>query len=290
MTITGLEGTSYYLFNPIWVDVVDAPNKVRFNVKINGESNFFDLYPFQGELRFDIGKLVLGLIPNVTNKTTLIGQMDGAYEVELKIGMFILDGGQSGSGITQKKYFILGGVKSYSSNVIAKTNLNLHKYYWAGFPTWNSILSSGKVMNLNMLDPERYNFKQLIPRVNCTNAFFGFRNKLGGFSPYLFEDFNIIDDNKDKGYYLTPYEPKISGIESTLSISVRSKVKREFYETINSLADSYEIYLYNSDRLIDTDDDWVRLVGSNSISINDKNISTDIELKFDVVTNLLKVW
>lgn len=284
MIIAGLEHTAYYLLNPIWVDVSDVGTKINFSIKINGDTTSFNLYPFNGKLRFDLSELILGVVPNVRNKDDLIAQMDGAFEIDITI----TDGIQS-QNFT--KYFLLGGVKSLSSNVVVDTNLSLHSSAWDGYPAWISRFIGGQIINIYQENSPTYpDLTWLRPRVDCNNVFFAFRNKKAGFSFYLFEDFNIIDENKDKGYYLTPYDPKTMGIETKLSIAVRSKVKSEFYETINSLADSFEIYLYNSDRIIDTDDNWVRLVGSNNVNFNPKNTSTDISLNFDVVTNLLKVW
>lgn len=282
MTITGIEGNRYFLFNPIWVDVTDAPTKVMFEVIINGESNFFTLQSFNGKIRFDIGKLVLGLIKNTTNKTqTLIGAVDGAYSVKLKVRTLT-----SGTPpiFEQIKYFVLGGKKSYSNNVTAPVNLSLNNFAWQGYPKWKSQLLNG-IVNLETND-----FDVLTPRVNCNNLFVAFRNNLGGFSFYLFEDHNIVNENSNKGYYLTQKDIKIPGVDAGLSVTVRSKVHRNFYETISHLSDSFEIYIYN-ENIFDSDDNWIRVNGgNNNFDFNPKNVATDVEMRFDVVTNFNKVW
>lgn len=282
MTITGIEGSRYFLFNPIWVDITDAPTKVMFDVIINGESNFFTLQSFNGKIRFDIGKLVLGLIKNTTNKThTLLGAVDGAYSVKLKVRTLTAG---TPPIFEQIKYFVLGGKKSYSNNVTAPVDLSLTNFAWQGYPRWKSILSNG-IVNLEAND-----FDVITPRVNCNNLFVAFRNNLGGFSFYLFEDYNIIDENSNKGYYLTQNDIKIPGVDAGLSVTVRSKVHRNFYETISHLSDSFEIYIYN-ENVFDSDDNWIRVNGrNNNFDFNPKNVATDVEMRFDVVTNFNKVW
>jgi len=284
MTVTGLEHTRYYLFNPVWVGIEDAPGRVRIDVKIDGESNFFNLYSYEGKIRFDIGKLILGLVKNVKNKKNLIGNMDGAYRVSLKITQ--LAEISNPISIDNVKYFLLGGKKGYASNVAAPVDLSLTNYAWAGFPRWKSIFASGIV---NSLEPEG-DFNVLQPKNNCDNIFLAFRNKLGGFSYYLFEDYHINDNNKNKGYYLTQRDVKIPGVEVESSVTVRGQIHRRFYDTIRSLADSFEIYLWNQN-IMDVDDVWVRVNGSNNnVSLNNKNITTDVEMTFDLVSNLNKVW
>lgn len=280
MIVTGLEHSRYYLFNPVWVDIEDAPGRVRIDVKIDGESNFFNLYSNEGKIRFDIGKLILGLVKNVKNKENLIGNMDGAFRVSMKITELSMDL----NTIDQVKYFLLGGKKGYATNVAAPVNLYLTNYAWAGFPRWKSIFASG------IVNSSEGDFNVLEPKNNCDNIFLAFRNKLGGFSYYLFEDYNINDNNKNKGYYLTQRDVKIPGVEVESSVTVRGQIHRRFYDTIRSLADSFEIYLWNQN-IIDVDDIWVRVNGANNnVSFNNKNITTDVEMTFDLVSNLNKVW
>lgn len=281
MEIKGLEHTGYYLFNPIWVEVSQLSQKLTVRIEVNGILNFFDLYPYNGKLTFDIAELIKGVIPDVKNKTSLTGQVDGGYYATINFA--------EGLGyLTLKKMFILGGKNSYSSNVPIKSNLNLTPFFWQGFPFWSSTANGITISNQNYIPIS--NKYRLTPRVNCDNIFIAFRNDLGGFSFYLFEDFNIQNSNKDKGYYITPIEPKTMGIENTLQVSVRSKIKREFYETIEHLSRSIEIYIYNKDKIIDSDLDWIRVVGSNETNFNPKLISSDVEFTFDVVKNFNKLW
>lgn len=282
MTITGIEGSRYFLFNPIWVDVTDAPSRVVFEVSIDGEVNSFSLQAYNGRIRFDIGQLVLGLIKNINNKTnTLMGSVDGAYSVKLKARTV---SASLPPVFDQIKYFVLGGRKSYESNVLAPVNLSLTNFAWSGFPRWTSRLSAG------IVNTDTDNYVELLPRVNCNNIFIAFRNNLGGFSYYLFEDYSIKDDNRNKGYYLTQRDVKIPGVEARQSITVRSKVHRDLYETIRHLADSFEIYVWNQN-ILEGDANWVRVNGANNaVDFNPKKVATDVEMNFDVVTNFNKVW
>lgn len=280
MIISGIESNRYFLFNPIWVDVSDVYSRTEFTVAIDGEINKFNLFPYDGKIRFDLGKLVLGLIKNIKNKDSMLGAMDGAYSINLSVREF----SGSGSSFQQIKYFILGGKKSYDFNVEAPNILSLTNFAWSGFPRWTSRMQNG-IVNI-----DEDNYEILQPRVNCSNIFLAFRNNFGGFSYYLFEDYEIKDNNSNKGYYLTQRDVKVPGVDAKSSITVRSKVHRNFYETIRHLADSFEVYLWNQN-IIDSKKDWIRINGSNNnVSFNPKNIATEVEMTFDLVTNFNKVW
>lgn len=279
MIVKGLELNAYYLFNPVWVDLSDAPSNVTMVTTIDGVSNSFELYTFDAKARFDISKLVLGLIDNVKNKNQLIGNVDGAYKVDVRIL-------QNVNLLYFKTiYFLLGGKKGYETNIGVSSDLSLNNKVWDGFPQFKSIFSGGQIGNV--LKP---NLQNLRPRVDCDNVFFSFRNNKAGFSCYLFEDYSINDDNKNKGYYLTQNNVKVSGLDASSGITVSSKVHRDFYEAIRSLADSFEIYVYNTG-IFETTKTWVRVNGSNNkVSFNSKNIATDITFNFDLITNFNKVW
>ena len=285
MIITGLESTRYYLFNPVWVDITEAPPMVRFNLNIDGRSTYFDLQSHNGIIRFDVGKLVLGLISNVKNKESLLGSVDGAYKVRIGVAEFQ----QQGQPIFQQedKYFLLGGEKGYESNLVAPIDLSLTNYAWHGFPKWKSIFSQG-IVNSGVAEDGA--FRMLDPKVNCDNIFIAFRNNKAGFSYYLFEDFEIVDTNKNKGYYLTFRDVKIPGVDASTGLKVNGKIHRDFYETIRQLGESIEIYAYNNG-IFDSEKTWIRLNGgNNSPSFNQKNIATDVSFSFDVITNFNKVY
>lgn len=283
MTIQGFEHSRYYLFNPIKVELFDTPNRIDLEIELSGTTYNFEFYAYNGYITFDLAPIILGLIPMTTNKTDLLGVMDGVYIAKVTIRT-----GQPFSTIFGKytKYFFLGGKMSLDTNILANTNLNLNFVKWQGYPYWISAFQYNQVVNLE----DDSNMKTLMPRVECDNIFIAYRNNRSGFSYYLFEDFNVINDSKSQGYYLTNNLPKVMGTETKLSINVRSKVLRDFYSSIKDLANSFEIYIYNLPKIIDSQKDWVRVEGSNAVDFNNKKRSTDIEMKFNVITNFNKVW
>lgn len=280
MTIEGLENSTYYVYNPIWVKVSDLTQVLIINIVYNGESFIFKLEPIGGEVTFDIAKSIRGILPSLTNKTSIPteGSVDGVYKVGVQ---FILVGVDI---VTLNKYFMIGGKDSFESNLSPGANLSLSNYYWQGWPAWTSVYANNKVTNVALgefITPKSTEI--LYPRHDCESIFLAFRNLKGGFSFYLFEDFQFDKANKDMGFYLIKQTIKDSGSETKVILNVRTKAIRELYETLEHLAQSEEIYYRTKDV-----DEYVRISGTNDIKFNYKNKTTDVQFSFEVVTNTVK--
>lgn len=283
MTIKGLEHSAYYLYNPIWIDVSDINNYLHLSVNIQGVDYPFSMTPRLGSVRFDIAKIVLGLVSEIRNKESIevIGGswiVDGSYTVKLSFTDILRFSIQERTQATIiYKTFILGGIDKYASNVPVGNTLSLGVNKWADYPSFHFKLTTGLIVGSQVNDINRRK------RLDCTNAYIIFRNGLGGFSSYLFEDYNVEDKGKDLGYYVTDRNIIDSGTELTKSITLRTKLKREDYITAKHLIRSQEVYLYEDNKL-------TRLVGASSISINDKLSVQDFEINFNIPINYSAQW
>lgn len=276
MTIEGLENSTYYFYNPIWVKVKGISQRIRLRLTISGASfdSFFE--PIDGEVEFDLSKSLRGILPSFTNKTTLPpgGVVDGVYRVSVDF--------KSGSDREDfKKYFMAGGKDEFVSNISPGADLSLTNYVWDGWPAWRSRYITDEIVNAKVVSVP--NIKRLYPRHDCESLMLAFRNLKGGFSQYVFEDFRFEKSNKDMGHYLLKKTIKDSGTETTVQLVVRTKAIREMYETLEHLGQSEEIYY----RTLDVDQ-YVRLSGTNNVNFNYKNKTTDVSFSFDVVTNATK--
>lgn len=285
MIVNGIGKNAYYVLNPILVECEGVSGKVDLELTLAGRTFKFKFNNYNGTVAFDLAQIVRGIIPNVKNKIRIEDlkdanqqstTVDGCYKITMNIRDAI-------SNYTFVKYYILGGSLDLDWNKPVPRNLSLTNYYWEGFPNWMSIFADGEIKNVNL--SVNSNLLRLKPRVNCNNAFLVFRNDKGGFSYYLFEDFNISESSKDLGYYVNRRNVKDSGTETTPSLHVRGKIKREFYETISHLSRSAEIYLYK-----ETENKYQRLVGANEVNFNQKNQSEIVELSFKIVNNFVKTW
>jgi len=282
MTIEGLENSTYYIYNPIWVKVSELAYTLKVDVTFNNQTFTFRLDPIDGVVEFDAAKTIRGILPSIVNKTTIptagVGIVDGVYSVRFSFH----NGPNDEEKVT--RYYMIGGKDEFQSNISPGVNLSLSQYHWLGWPKWISVYLNNKILNAD--DSVGFEWpvtKQLIPRHDCEHIFIAFRNLLGGFSFYLFEDFTFEKKNKAMGYYLIRKTIKDNGTETKVRLSVRTKAIRGLYETLEHLGQSEEIYY----RLPDVNE-YARLSGANPVKFNHKNNTTDVQFDFDVVTNATK--
>lgn len=271
--IQGIERDAYYLYNPIIVKIKKADGDVTLKVTSQGKEYLFKLYPLYGsEIVFDLSKIVKDIIPEVKNNPLYafpFGQsivFDGAYKLNLTFA------GHFEQEIFTKT-FVLGGKKDYSKNLpVVKNNLNLNYDKWENKYAFDFKLIDDEIVGEPIMEANQRK------RVNCDDAYLFFRNHKGGFSGYLFEDFDIKESGRDLGYYITMDNIIDSGIELMKELTVRTKAKREHYEVMNDLSVSKEIYLVRSSSL-------TRIIGGNNFVINDKLPVTDVEMTFEIAHN-----
>lgn len=282
MTIKGLEHSAYYLYNPIWVDVSGLQHRLQLIIINQGVSYSFTLQPIATSVRFDLSSMIQGVTNNISDKTGFINYtgvnwvVDGAYNVDIKMAD-AQDAGYQGTYTTLNKTFVIGGVSGYESNVVVGNSLSISNNKWSSLPSFDFKLTNNVITGTPIQAINRRK------RLDCTNAYIMFRNRLGGFSSYLFEDFNITEKGKDLGYYITDNNIIDSGTELTKEINLRTKLVRQDYLLARNLISSQEVYLFESNKL-------TRLVGANTIGINDKLNVQDFEVSFNVPINYNSQW
>lgn len=274
MVIEGLDNSSYYFYNPIWVRVSDIAERIRLRLKTNGINYDFNFDPIDGAVEFDLAMILRNVLLTPTNQTMFFqGQtLEGAYKVHLHF--------KAGADFEEfNRVFVIGGSDAWKFNLTPQTNLNLTNFVWQGWPSWQSIFTGTTIKLLNWsskIDPKNI----LYPRHDCDHLFFVFRNMNGGMSYYLFEDFKFRDENKHLGHYTQDLRIKDSGTETNVSLIVNTKAIRELYETLRQLGKSNEIYYRTHDV-----DRYIRLTGTNNMEFDYKRKTTDVSMSFDVIIN-----
>lgn len=271
MTISGLEYSAYYLYNPIWVDINEITETLNFSVTVQGRTFPFKMTAHNGNVNFDLAKVINGVIREIENKKSIVYTgtswvVDGAYVAVLNFGEQTL-----------QKTFVLGGVKENASNVYVSGSLYLSNNKWENIPSFTFSLVDNVITGIPVVEANRR------LRVNCDYAALIFRNIKGGFETFVFEDFDVNSKAKDLGYYFNGKEVVDSGTETAKKITLRTKLKREDYPIIESLIDSKEVYRFLDNKLI-------RLVGGNEVSINNKLKTQDFEIEFDIPITYSQQW
>jgi len=280
MEIEGLENNAYYLYNPIIVKLNDVVSRITMGVIMQGKTYYFDFYPNQnGIVTFDLSKIVLGLIPEIESLNTLpavsfgnsVFNFKGAYSIVLRFRSTTVDQGIA-------KTFVLGGSKDYKKNVpVIANDLNLNLDKWEGYTSYDFKLEENIIKGHKIIETNQRK------RVECDDIYLFFRNHKGGFSGYLFEDFDIQESGKDLGYYLTMDNIIDSGTEVKKELTVRTKAKRKHFEVMEDLAISKEIYILKNN-------DLTRIIGGNKFTRNPKLSVTDVSFSFGIIINYNSQW
>lgn len=269
MIVTGLEHSAYYFYNPIIVRVTDLNQKLNLNISLAGQNFDFTLTPFNNEVVFDLSEILRGIAPKLSNKKSIQYNgtswvVDGSYQAILNFS----------NEIILNKVFVRGGKIEHDNNIsVNSSRLSVSVNKWSNYPSFSFSLNGNQITGSPLLDVNRYE------RIKCTDAYIIFRNNLGGFDFYLFEDFDISENPNSKGFYVTMNNIVDSGKEPSKTISLRTKLKREDVDSIMSLVNSNEIYLYEAGNKL------TRLVGGQSTKITPKKYVQDFTVTFNVPLN-----
>lgn len=285
MDIVGIrDGRAYYLYNPILVEIEDIDGNLILWVNVNDPARVagvyrFDLYPdSNGKVRIDLAKIILGVIGEVESMKELPqnNEYEGVYAISLD--------GTDGNHSQQfgSYYFVLGGEKDYVKNVEVLTDLYDVLAIWGNYPYGKFEFSNG-VISAVPYQPAPGEVERV--RAECDNIYIFFRNHLGGFSGYLFEDHTIAESGNHAGYYLTYNNIVDAGSDVKLTIKARSKVKRKHYPLIQDLATSKEIYRYLEDSQT-----YQRIYGANFVELNNKAGVTEVEMDWGIIHTYDAQW
>lgn len=308
MTIQPLPAAVYYTNNPIYVTITDIPlstMKITFSVAVFTESTSTYIKPIEvytngrTEVVIDIAKLVklyLPKEPHNTNYTTLdpILINNDFRRVNLVFSSYDYDGMLVDSKSITKK-FLRGGKKQYTSNVSVKSGYLIPTDkipFWASFPIDAYYLNQDSNLEKSNVIPD--DAKERMDVKGCNGLYFKFKNSLGGYSYWMFENFNLESQTRNLGYIENRNDFTDLGNEYLGTISAISKVPRRYYPLISDLIVSPEIYIYiNADMgsgiILQHDlggSRWERVISNNNkIQENNLNAVERFSLKFDRVNN-----
>lgn len=301
MTVTGINSDLYYANNPIFITFEG----------INSQTNYIEIFPTtsgpqtssikpqrlyvfsQNKITIDISQTVKMLFPDIphnTDYTTLTPfiVMNNWKRITLVIKEVLNDGTVNNlPGIT--KTFLRGGNRTYLSNQRTAVKVPLVPTdtipQWGGYPIdWYSF-STLKVMEKSNVIPITY--KELRKIKGCDPLYIKFLNSKGGYSYWLFENWESENKSKNLGVIEDTYTLKDLGNESEATITVISKVPKRYIPLMVDLSDSQEIYIYKGSTI------WERVISNNNkVSQNKFNTNEKVKMSFDVVNryNPSLIW
>lgn len=274
MNVNGIDSNYYLTDNPIFVNLSNIRNDTTYvtifarDLKTQNVSQPLRYYPILSQttgssifqdMNIDIAPLVKSMMDEPDhNRPSLQAQQVNTFETYLNSNILNLEitfrervNDQSFYDTKRTKIFIRGGKRTYESN----QNLSFGDILsptptiprWSGYPInyyYIGKIDSGAtgIVQNSIVPPEIIKNQKV---KGCNPQYVKFLNSLGGYSYWLFENWETEDRNSNLGYIPRREEVLDLGNEFESGIKLTSKVKKEFLPLIKDLIVSEEIYLYD---------------------------------------------
>ena len=307
MQISGLSSNFYLSDNPIYLTVsnivADASyievflTKYKSDGSVDSVSTPQKIYNLSTSISLDIAPLVKSFMPEPSHNTNYTNLSQFAFNnnfIKAKITVnevkYVLPQGRSDtrgydatvSSQSFTKHFIRGGYRTYDSNknLVVGQNLIVTDVIpaWGGYPVdyYTTNTTSGIVKNNSIPT----NLKEERSVKGCNPLYVKFMNSLGGYSYWLFENYENEEGNDNLGSILRQSSILDLGSEYNSDLELISKVPERFMPLMKDLIVSKEIYLYNSE-----DQTWQRILSNNNkVKTNPFDVNTKVKLKFAIPT------
>lgn len=291
MTVQGLESNGYLINNPIILQVY-SENIVRLEIIFYNEQNgksvtIPNLYPepINQKVIFSIDKIVKGLftLPNhndVYQSTTPIYLPENTNRIIITLTAHIVGGAQEVETIT--KTFIRGGryndltnQSTPSNRIITPTEI---MPIFAGYPSSIYWLDQNcKVQKLNQSTGfyPNYSKTEYVREKSCNGKYLAFLNSLGGYSYWLFDNFEEETNSANLGIVNNGFNRKDLGATYENSFKVFGKIQDRFYPLMRDLILSPDIWEWQKEtqtwkKIYSDGNKWVRNGAKSSYKIDYK--------------------
>lgn len=315
MTITGLNADLYYSDNPIYISFEGIDPDVKYiDIYVSQIGSFGQGTPNRiylnddEDLLYDISPIVKAQFRKAENNTDYTTLTPFVIQNNWRRINFVFTevlNDLSESSIQISKTFVKGGKRVQETNQHTSPGKVLSPVdkipQWAGLPvSYNYFNTNRQMVKANLLPPDK---KELRKNKGCNPLYLKFRNSLGGYSYWYFENWEEKSENKSLGYVSTYSSFYDLGNEENLTIEATSKVPKRFYPLIKDLINSPEIYMYKPSMVSSESskpslggasrNDWERIKNSNNKSTqNLYNSNEKVKLKFERILkyNPSELW
>lgn len=307
MNVNGISSNYYLTDNPIFVNLsnidfsTDHVAIFARNTRTQEVSVPMNYYPYGNQnLNIDIAPLVKSMMSEPDHAPPL----KAVFSAQPQFGQKLFESYFNGNLITleitfrertsstsfydekRTRTFIRGGKRTYQSNqnlsygdILSPTSIIPT---WRGYPaayyligridTETTIGPLGVVKSIRIPADKRKNLKVK----GCNPQYVKFLNSLGGYSYWLFENWETEETNDNLGGILRRNEVLDLGNSYDKSVKLTSKIPKEFLPLIKDLIVSKEIYLYDREN-----QDYIRVSSEkNRVKENPFSVNFKVDLKF----------
>lgn len=254
MVVSGLNQNRYLVNNPIWVDITNAGAKVQMQLSglaiPNDPYPTFTFYTHNGSVSIDIAEIIKSLFAVPTHPAGLVnGQVVPGLTFSQTITF-----SSGGDSVSFSKTFLRGGKLTMGTNQTVPANSLLSES--PKIPVWDGYNSAKYTLNQfnqvvfnNILTNNEIDRRKV---VTCNPVFTRFLNTKGGYSFWLFEEWEITETTKDQERIDRRGTPIDMGQSATWKLNVRSRVPQEYTATMSALLKSLDIYVWGMEGLINS--------------------------------------
>ena len=255
MVITGINQNRYLINNPIWVNITGAGEKVllSFNSLQANLQNYsiFTFYTWNGSVELDLSEIIKGLMPEPSHPTNIISGQIIPGTTTFQILTF-----QSLGTVVQSynfnKTFIRGGDGTMGENLTLPVGSVLKESpkipVWQGYPSAKYTLNANnQIVFSNILNNNEIDRRKV---VTCNPVFLRFLNTRGGYSFWMFEEWEITEKSSKTNRIDRRGNPLDLGLEMAWELSLNSRVPREYNATLSALLKSPEVHIYDINSIL----------------------------------------
>lgn len=299
MIITGLSLNRYLVNNPIWVDISDAPETIHLTFTAIGQNTTPLISPyviktFNGKTSFDLSEIVKSMMNEPQHPDSLISGDILPFNSSAMTLRF--QAVEDPDEVMLTKTFIRGGDATMESNVTLLANAVLKES--EKIPVWEGLQSSKYYLNANnqivytnILSNNEIDRQSV---VSCNPLFLRFLNTRGGYSFWVFEEWQVSEKSNKTERIRRRGNPLDLGMEMGYELESTTRVNREYNATLSALVKSPEIYVHRIDTILNKRSstevgrfsDWTRIYNAgNSMSWNSFEEMNEYSFKFDLLFN-----
>lgn len=299
-TVTGINGSRYYVNNPIWVTVdtsmdVDPTAVVNLSITINATIVFSaKYYPLNGLVYFDLSEIIKGFLPEPSHPTNPIsGQPISLSTVNATISL---------PGFNSTKTFFRGGEDSQRTNIQVPNEAVLSESekipVWTGYPYAKYYLnSSGITYYTDILQVSEIEQRKV---ATCNPVYLRFLNSKGGYSFWLFEDWELLKNSKTTSVIERRTSDLDLGLETSHELNISTRVEERYLSTLRALLQSPDVYIYNIQNILVESNPqfqqsfvWTKIYnGGGNMKWNSYDSVHEFDFKFDLrlKSNPTLIW
>lgn len=297
MIVSGLNSNRFLTGNPIPITITADSGEFAIGTKITmsitrqathpGQSLYayppITLFPTSGGVEVDLRPYIVGMMPEPYIPTTSYQDPIPNYQV---FNITFSENQTDTSAIFSNKTFIGAFKRTKSNNALTfSVNEELREGekipVWQGYPTarfW--INSSNQIKSTTVVTSEHS--QQM--RTNACNPFYvRFLNSKGGYSFWMFNSWEHSTKSDEYGVIeRTGINNKSLGFSEENTVTVDTRVKREYYDLIRALIVSPVIQVYDQ-----FDMEWLKIeLKGTTFETNNYDDLQEFTCEFDLMLNV----